>query len=230
VPAGESLSQSMSDPPAIVLIMRKPKQLALCLPFHGGKRRGAGRKPKGRRALVSHAARAKFVRATPVHVTLRVAADIPSLRSSRRFTTIRRCFAAARGRFGLRLVEFNVLDNHLHLIVEADADHALSVGMQGLAIRLAKALNAMLGRRGSVFADHYYSRLLLTPTELARAIRYVIENDAHHYVGKPAIAFSSRGRDAMDLITAARSWLVRIGWQRAPPGVRIEPSSLSAGE
>lgn len=32
---------------------------------------------------------------------------------------IRECFAAARNRFGLRLVELSVLGNHVHLIIEA---------------------------------------------------------------------------------------------------------------
>lgn len=206
--------------------MNKPKQLALDLPFRGGKRRGAGRKPKGSRALVTHAARARFARATPVHVTLRVHGEVPSLRASSRFQTIRRCFTAARGRFGMRVVEFNVLANHLHLIVEADGDRALTRGMQGLAIRLAKALNARLLRRRHVFADHYHARLLLTPTELTRAIRYVIENDARHYSGEQDVTFSSRAPNALGIICAPHGWLLCVGWQRAPASARIQPVSV----
>jgi putative transposase len=41
----------------------------------------------------------------------------------------------------MRLVEFTVLSNHLHLIVEADNSTELSRGMQGLCVRLARALN-----------------------------------------------------------------------------------------
>jgi hypothetical protein len=44
----------------------------------------------------------------------------------------------------------------------------LSRALQGLCIRIAKALNAMMERPGGVFADHYWSRLLRTPTELVR--------------------------------------------------------------
>lgn len=206
--------------------MSKSKQLALALPFRGGKRPGAGRKPSGARALVSHAARPKFLRPMPVHVTLKVVENVPSLRAARRFAKIRECFAAARGRFGLRLVEFNVLGNHLHLVVEADHNRALSRGMHGLAIRLAKALNAMAGRRGSVFADHYHSRLLTTPTELVRAIRYVIENDAHHY-GAADASFSSRAPDALPLLAAPIGWHLRVGWQRTS-GSPISPAALLA--
>ena len=44
-----------------------------------------------------------------------------------------------------------VLGNHVHFIVEADSAEALSHGMQGLSIRIAKALNAVMGCAGSVF-------------------------------------------------------------------------------
>jgi hypothetical protein len=60
----------------------------------------------------------------------------------------------------MRLVEFSVLGNDLHLVVEADTSEALSRGMQGLCIRLAMALNRALRRTGQVFSDHYHSRLL----------------------------------------------------------------------
>jgi putative transposase len=195
---------------------------------HGGAREGAGRKPNGDKPLVSHLARPRFDKITPAHVTLRVRDDIPSLRSSRRFIKVRDCFAAARGRFGLRLVEFSVLGNHVHLIVEADDSGSLSSGMQGLTIRVAKAINRLLARSGHVFADHYHSRLLKTPTELTRAIRYVIENASHHYGDRGADDFSSRGRDGLIALARPLGWLLRVGWSRAHPRDRIEPIALRA--
>jgi REP element-mobilizing transposase RayT len=196
--------------------MKRAKQFELPLSRRGGKRRGAGRKPKGAKALVSHLARPTFARVTPAHVTLRIANGLPSLRSSRRFKAIRNCFAAAKGRFGMRLVEFSVLGNHLHLIVEADSSESLSKGMQGLCIRLAKAVNAALKRSGRLFADHYHSRLLCSPTELARAIAYVLTNAARHFLAQPgATAFSSRSAEARDSLAAPRGWLLKAGWRRA---------------
>jgi putative transposase len=191
------------------------KQLALALPKRDGKRRGAGRKPNGAKALVSHLARPKFERVTPAHVTLRVGSGLPSLRSARRFAVIRRSFAAARGRFGMRLVEFSVLGNHLHLIVEADSSESLTKGMQGLCIRLAKALNNALARSGPLFADHYHSRLLRSPTELARAIAYVLNNAAHHFGGQQRDVFCSAEKELRDLLSLPRSWLFSVGWKNA---------------
>src|SRR4051812_29847794 len=122
----------------------KPRQLGFKFRKHGGPRKGAGRPPKGDKARVSHLSRPKFDRITPAHVTLRLADDVPSLRSSRRFAAVRECLARSRGRLGLRVTEFSVLSNHLHLVVEADDSDALSHGMQGLCIRIARALNRLL--------------------------------------------------------------------------------------
>lgn len=101
--------------------MHRKTQLDLPLPQRGGKRKGAGRKPKGKRALVSHKARPKFHRAAAVHVTLRVGDEVWNLRSGRSFRVIEQCLADALGRFGLRVIQFSVMGNHLHLIVEADS-------------------------------------------------------------------------------------------------------------
>src|SRR5918911_3045448 len=114
------------------------KQLALKLPQRGGKRDGAGRKRKAERPRVSHKAREQFDKATPALVTLSVAVGVWNLRTRRCFGAIEQCFADSRERFGLRLIEFAVLGNHLHLLVEADSSVALSRGMQGLAVLIAR--------------------------------------------------------------------------------------------
>jgi putative transposase len=199
------------------------RQLEINFRRHGGTRRGAGRKPKGMAALVSHGRRAPFMRPSPVHVTLKVRREIPNLRASARFRAIQQAFQAARGRNGVRLTEFNVLGDHLHLIVEADSSTWLSRGLQGLCVRLTRALNRILGRRGSVFADRFHSRPLRTPTELVRAIRYVIDNVRHHF-GQPDASCSSRAPDARELLETPRGWLLRVGWKRAPLRDRIAPA------
>ena len=136
---------------------------------------------RGERAMVSHKERPRFDKAMPAHVTLRVLDDVPSLRSSRRFAVIRRCFAAARGRHGVKLVEFTVMGNHLHLIVEADSNGALSRGMQGFAISAAKRLNRELRRkRGDVFAYRYHATEITSPTQARNAISYILNNWRHH--------------------------------------------------
>jgi REP element-mobilizing transposase RayT len=196
-----------------------PERLVLRVPMRGGRRRGAGRKPKGLQSLVSHRARPFFDRPAAVHVTVRVAARVWNLRSGRAFRRIEECLERALGRFGLRVVQFSVQGNHLHLIVEARSSEALSLGMQGLCIRIAKALNRMMNRHGRVFADHYHSRILRTPTELVNAIAYVLGNHTHHSGSEPRVdRFSSAGLtpDRRERVLAhPRTWLLRSGWRRA---------------
>src|SRR5712692_10190892 len=201
--------------------MKRPAQLSLRLPTRGGKRRGAGRKPKGPRPLVSHKERPRFSKPTPVHVTMRVRDHVWNLRSRRCFHRIRACFEKALGRFGARLIEFSVQGNHLHLIVEADDNESLSRAMQGLCIRIAKSLNALMRRPGAMFSDHYHSRLLRSPTELVNAIRYVLGNAAHHFAAAGRDAYSSESLDRQwrpRLLAAPVGWLLRTGWKRARTG------------
>ena len=200
--------------------MHRASQLVLPLRSHGGRRPGAGRKPRGAKPLVSHAPRPRFEKALPVLVTLRFAGHVWNLRSARCYRLIRRAFESSRGRFGMRLIEFSVLGNHLHLIVEADGSESLSRGIQGLSIRIAKALNRLMDGRGRVFADHYHERLLTTPTELVNAIAYVLGNAAHHYGEKHRDPYSSAG--ARELLAAPQGWLLRRGWRRA----RCIPSGM----
>jgi len=188
----------------------RPKQLSF--PTHGGRREGAGR-PRGNR--VSHAARPRFDRVTPVHATLRMRDHVWNLRSSRSFRRLRACFEKSRGLFGARLIEFSVQGNHLHLVIEVDDSEALSRGMQGLCVRIAKALNRMMERAGKVFADHYHSHLLRSPTELVNAIRYVLGNAAHHFGQRGVDPYSSSAPEGRAVVAQARSWLLTVGWRRA---------------
>ncbi len=79
-----------------------------------------------------------------------------------------------------RIVEFNVLANHLHLITEAAGNDALARGMQGLEVRLARRLNSALMRKGKLFAYRYHARYLETPRDVRNCLRYVLLNRKHH--------------------------------------------------
>ncbi len=215
---------------------RQSRQLELAFRSHGGARAGAGRRPNGPVAGVSHLERPRLSPEHPVHVTLRVQRGVLSLRGSAMFRTIERSLAKARERFGFRLVHFSVQRDHLHLLAEASDARALARGMQGLSIRVAKAVNRRLGRRGSVFADRYHARALKTPRETRFALRYVLLNARKHDRGAVPAGFVDRcssapwfdgwrrprelafvlgrRRDKQPPVADARTWLLRVGWRR----------------
>jgi len=140
-------------------------------------RGGRPRKPAAERGI-SHAARPAHAQRHPVHVTVRVAPGMPSLRDGKVFPTVRRVLQRAARQFQqmYRIVEYSVQSNHVHLVVEAADSRELSRGMQGFGIRLAKNLNLRLQRSGRVLAERYHARALRTPTQTLNALRYVRQN------------------------------------------------------
>ena len=206
------------------------------LPFrqHGGARKGAGRKPNGERAGVSHRQRAALASRFPVHVTCKLRRGLPRLRRKPEHAALRAAFLAGNDRFGFRLAHYAILDDHLHLIVEAGGRDSIRRGLQGLLIRIARALNKLWQRKGKVFADRYHDHILRSPKEVRNALRYVLENAKKHaaeggvQIRTPIDVFSSapwfdgfrqrivvRGLEAIARpVAAARTWLLRIGWRR----------------
>ena len=194
------------------------RQLEMPLKHWGGKRKRSGRKPVGLRSCVRRIKRPKLHDQLPVHVTLRVLTDIPNLRVMA--APITRALHAGAERYRFRLLHYSIQDNHLHLIAEADDARSFSRGMQGLAIRIARAVNRALSRkRGKVFSDRYHQRLLKTPTQARHALVYVINNFKKHKRGLPARFIdhnhSSARYFARSGIAAPSSWLMRGGWKRA---------------
>ncbi len=220
---------------------RRVRQRELVFKTWGGARRGAGRKPAGPRARVSHSARPRHCASHPLHLTVRLRERLPNLRRKEARNAIAQAFARARERFGLRLTQFSIQSNHLHLIAEAGDREAISRGMQGLLVRIARALNALWNRRGSVFADRFHARALRTPREVRAALVYVLNNARHHgirllgidpYSSSPWFdGWNSRFGRAIgfpSILSVAKTWLLSEGWLRhgrlgfeespAPPG------------
>ena len=209
----------------------------------GGWRPGAGRPRKP--GFVSHAARPRLAKSSPQHVTLRIVEGLPSLATAYLFAIITQAIADSHKPW-FRVVEFNVLGNHLHLMTEADDNATLARGMQGLEVRLARRLNRALGRRGKLFPQRFHARFLKTPTEVRNCLRYVLLNGKHHDAEK---TFSKTWIDPWssapwfdgwaepiaddaswkrDLVRKARptapakTWLLRVGWRRAGPPLRFD--------
>ncbi|TMA58235.1 MAG: hypothetical protein E6J75_05825 [Deltaproteobacteria bacterium] len=201
----------------------------LCLPAPrtwGGRRAGAGRKlTPGRRPGVEHTPRQLHIAAHPVHVTLRTGEAIRCLRAARVFPFVRSALAAS-SHDGFRLLHFSAQDDHLHLIVEADSHRALSRGVRGLAIRVARAVNRALARRGAVWGDRYHSRSLATPREVRLCLVYVLMNHRKHGAGErgldpcsSALWFNGWREPIATVpgaspVVRARTWLAAVGWQR----------------
>ena len=165
-------------------LQKRPTQLGLKLPSlpikssWGGARKGAGRKNLSK--CQSHLTRETFSKRMPVHVTMKMAKDVKGLRGRRMYKAVEAAlWAAASNENGL-LCEFSVQDDHLHLVMDAANSKAMSSAVRGVAIRVAKAINALCNRKGRVFGDRYHARVLRSPGEVRRVRHYVRDNFRKH--------------------------------------------------
>ena len=173
---------------------RRPKQTSF---LHGGPREpGRGRKlgrPPGPRPCVPRVPRADVSGRDPLHVTLRVRSDI-DLRDFPEHEVLKAAMNAGRMRFGFRLVHYSVQRDHFHLLVEAVNKRALTRGMQGLEIRIAKALNFLRYERGARWLDPYSSSTYFDGWKDGPPETDPIDADA------PVVGPST--------------WLLRVGWRK----------------
>jgi putative transposase len=181
-----------------------------------------------------------------VHVTLRARQGLPSLRQQVVHALLLRILNRQRKRsYGeaFRILHFSIQSNHLHLVLEA-ADgplpapstrkkNPLRSGVSGFAIAFARRLNALLRRKGKVWAERYHRHDLTTPREVRNALRYVLQNHRKH-------GFAVMGTGAFDPLSSAqhfdgwseplfcwiteaepwpavgpRTWLLAKGWKRS---------------
>ena len=220
--------------------MRRMKQLALVFSDTegnrwGGKRAGAGRKPARGRKSVPHNARPRLASRFPVHVTTRIRDEVPRLRNRQRCGVIRQAMFQVMDEAGFRICQFSVQQSHLHLVCEAKSSAALARGIKRFKTRLARGLNRLLARKGSVFSDRYHMQILTTPRQTRNCVAYVMQNARRHGVALPTYAggvdpYSSawwfsgwrddhwrRGLSPPEggtCVSPAGTWLLDTGWRR----------------
>ena len=195
----------------------------------GGTRKGAGRPVSSGRRNVAHRTRVRVRRYHAQHVTLRIRRSIGWLRNHRLAGAILRSLRAGAERFGTRIVHFLVQFDHVHLVAEADDNLALTRAIKGLSVRIARAVNRVLERSGTVFADRYHARGLASPRAARHALAYVLCNYRHHtrdrlhprWVDPLSSSGSFDGWATPPRIkttfslAAPRSWLLQGGWKKA---------------
>jgi REP element-mobilizing transposase RayT len=211
---------------------------------HGGKRKGAGRKPKHGRAGAAHKKRDAVDGRQVLHIVLRTVSAVGNLRRREVYKAMRAATITAARRGGLRIVHASIQHNHIHLLAEADSAGALASGMQGFQISAARRINTAMAvnhrrRRGAVFADRYHVVIIESPRQVRHALSYVLNNWRKHredqhgrartWLVDPfstGILFSEWAeleggpgwpiRDGYDplIVSEARSWLLRVGWKR----------------
>jgi REP element-mobilizing transposase RayT len=150
--------------------------------------------------------------------------------------------ATLRDEKSFRVVHFSVQWDHVHLVVEASDRRALSAGVMSVAIRIARTVNELVGRRGRFWADRWHGRELGSPREVRNALVYVLANFRKHEKARVSAgidAFSSavrfdgfrgKARGAslpragpafheafapLVVVSDAKTWLGATGWRQS---------------
>jgi REP element-mobilizing transposase RayT len=222
----------------------------------GGKRKGAGRKPKGLRAGARHDSRPEIDETSVLHVVLRVTPEVGNLRRPALYRALRDASVTAAMRERIRIVHISVQRTHVHLLVEAGDKEKLGRGMQGFQISAARNINTALGdkygrRRGKVFVDRYHLVVITSPTQARNVLSYVLNNwrkhgeDRHEPRTRLVDPFSSgwsfggwqelagepflwRPHAGYEpmIVYQPRAWMLHEGWKRAAGGGAISARAL----
>lgn len=162
---------------------------------------------------------------------MRGEAGLINFRARAVFEIVKAIFLAAQERFGFRIVEFSLQRNHLHLIAEAGDWKGLARGVKGLCVRLARAINRAMGRKGRVFAHRYDAHVLRSPREVRNSLLYVLNNAKKHAQQAGVTIplgwldpYSSAGTfehwaedvaaKEREVVRKPRTWLLAVGWLR----------------
>ena len=183
-------------------------------------------------------------------VTLRVLDDVPPLRRGRFVRAFRETLRQCRNRPSFRVAHYSVQDDHAHFLIEAAGARRLANGMKSLAARFARCVNRVYGRKGRVLAGRFHHVLKRTPTEVRRALAYVLLNARKHYRQRrrrtPPVVLDGassglwfdgwKGRgpppgryadaDRMPEVASPRTWLLSKGWRRI--GL-VDPAEVPGG-
>ena len=170
-------------------------------------------------------------------MTIKLISGLPSLRKGEALEVVLAAIKRVNQGGLIRIVEFSIQSNHVHLIVEAANSADLSRGMASLNTGLGMRLNRIWNRTaqknlGSVFKERFHMVVVGSPTQMRHLLNYVLRNDVHHGLGlgkldpcSSAPSFGgwcelqdadARGRTAKAakacVSVEARVWLLKKGW------------------
>jgi REP element-mobilizing transposase RayT len=205
-----------------------------------GKRRG--RKVRSDRiGFAIHRTRPLHEARHPVHITMRRVRLGPNLRAEIVRAAIVAQLHRVKQRNRVRVIHYSIQENHLHLMVEGPDRADLGRQTKVLFSRIAMAVNRVAMRSGKLFVDRHHRHDLTTPTEVRRALVYILFNDRKHLPSaapKLDEASSTRWLPATDWLPTARpppsahtsdkppttrpeTWLARVGWRRSGGPLRF---------
>lgn len=125
--------------------------------------------------------------------------------------------AKVQERYGVELVAFVFMGNHFHMILRIK-NARLSAVMQTFKSGLAKAVNELLGRRGTVWMERYDDDALLDDAAVATKVHYTHANPLRSHLVARAEDYpglSSWEAYAKDLDALTETFFDEDAWREA---------------
>ncbi|MDR0557652.1 MAG: transposase [Treponema sp.] len=82
----------------------------------------------------------------------------------------------AKRKYPFQLLNFCVMDNHIHLIIKPGESQSLSKIMQWIKGNFAKRWNKAHHTEGHLWGDRFFSKIIENADQFLKAFRYVDEN------------------------------------------------------
>ncbi|MDQ3337949.1 MAG: transposase [Myxococcota bacterium] len=147
-----------------------------------------------------------------MHVILRVRDDVPRLRQRGIYHAIRKVLLRVLALADIRVIHISIQRAHLHLIVEATDERALSSGMQSFAINAARGINRACERTGKVFRFRYKAKQITTRSYARNVIAYVLNNWRRHREDRNDRNWGNTLLDAFSSAISFTGWAGNPRW------------------
>jgi REP element-mobilizing transposase RayT len=148
---------------------------------------------------------------------------IANLRRREQHRAIRLALAVTAARSALRICQYSIQANHVHLIAEPESRAVLTSGMISFKTSCARRVNRVTARKGRVFSDRYHARQLRTPAEVRRALAYVLNNWRRHGEDRRHPEWRTDRFSSADLF---EGWTERVDWRRPVGPTSVVPAEM----
>ena len=104
---------------------------------------------------------------------------------------------AAKSEHGLKIYNYCLMNNHVHLLVSPSVDGAMAKVMERVTKQYAKYFNKKYGRKGHVFEGRYKSLIIQNEAYFAACMRYIDMNPVKAKLAKSPQDFRWSGFAAL---------------------------------
>jgi putative transposase len=110
------------------------------------------------------------------HVSSKIDHDAMALKDAEIKGVFLDLLEKAKKKFEFELLNFTVMDNHVHFLIKPGDGVSLSKIMQWIKCNFAKKWNRMHGTRGHLWGERFHSRIIQDERDFAETSAYIDNN------------------------------------------------------